>query len=168
MTQIAVFNPIVDENSKVLILGTMPSVISIEKNEYYANPKNQFWDIIHEIFNSMLNGEYEQKVAFLKNNKIALWDVLYTCEREGSLDKNIKNEKPNDFADILKRYPNISYIIFNGSTAYKLFKRYIGFNIKTGIKYKQLPSTSPIPGKNVKTFDEKIQDWKIIIDFLND
>ena len=87
--------PVVGDAPKVLILGSMPSVESLRKQEYYGNKRNHFWKIIFQLFDSHEQLEYEAKIAFLKEKNIALWDVLYSCHREGSLDSNIKDEEPN-------------------------------------------------------------------------
>jgi hypoxanthine-DNA glycosylase len=159
------FNPIIDHQSKVLILGTMPSVQSLDKGQYYANPRNHFWPIIYEIFQEQPETDYQRKIELLKRNKIALWDVLDCCTREGSLDTDIKNEKPNDIIGLLEKYLNIRYIILNGTKAHSLFKKHIGFSLSDEIKFKQLPSTSPTPGKNVKTYSEKLEEWAIVKEY---
>src|SRR5437764_8491638 len=91
------FPPISDRNSRVLILGTMPGRLSIHSNEYYKNPENSFWDFISNITSVPYNDSYESKTKMLHTVHIAVWDVLRHCERESSLDKDIKNEYPNDF-----------------------------------------------------------------------
>ena len=90
MSEPTSFAPIIDDKSKVLILGTMPGGKSLEKQQYYANPRNQFWKIIDNLFDETLPTDYEKKINFLKDKRIALWDVLKACSREGSLDANIK------------------------------------------------------------------------------
>lgn len=83
------FEPLVDKESKVLILGSMPGVMSLNKQQYYGNPRNHFWKIIYSLFNEVEDELYEQKKAFLLRKGIALWDVINNCYREGSLDSNI-------------------------------------------------------------------------------
>jgi TDG/mug DNA glycosylase family protein len=142
----------------------MPGVESLRQNQYYAHRRNHFWDIIYALFNHERENDYAKKVLFLKKCNIALWDVLKHCEREGSLDSNIRNEIPNDFHNFFLRYPNIKYVFFNGTTAKRLFKKHIGFNIP-GIKgYYQLPSTSPA---NTRPMEEKLKEWKLITEKLN-
>lgn len=169
MTKVESFKPIINDNSQILILGSIPGVESLKKREYYGNPRNHFWRIIYSIIKEDIEPNYDKKIIFLKKNKIALWDVIDNCERVGSLDSNIKNEEVNDFKTIFKEYPNINFIGFNGKKAYDSFKKYVGFDLlrQYQISYKKLPSTSPIPSKNFKTFDEKLKEWKIIKDYLN-
>jgi hypoxanthine-DNA glycosylase len=162
MDEVHSFEPIIDNESRVLILGTMPGEQSLQKKEYYANPRNQFWRIIYSIFEVEPDVEYAQRISFLKSNRIALWDVLDVCVRQGSLDSNIKNEKPNDFSGILSKYPNLRCVIFNGSKSSELFKKHIGFGVLEPLVYKKLPSTS---GAYAKSTDFKINEWKIIKDY---
>ncbi|KAA9011879.1 DNA-deoxyinosine glycosylase [Niallia endozanthoxylica] len=157
--------PIVNHQSKVLILGSMPGLESLRKQQYYGNPRNHFWGIMYKLFQQEELQDYREKMAFIKNHHIALWDVIYSCLREGSLDSNIKAEVPNDILGLLERYPNIQFIGFNGGKAYEVFKKKIGFRT-LDINYKKLPSTSPVPGRNVKSFEEKLQDWKIIKEYV--
>ena len=118
------FNPIINNDSKILILGTIPGAESIKKNSYYANEKNHFWQIIYAVFNSTPDKTYQERCNFLLNNKIAIWDVLHNADRNGSLDTNIKNGIPNDFDEFLSLYANIRKIIFNGTKAESLFKKH--------------------------------------------
>ncbi|WHH60297.1 DNA-deoxyinosine glycosylase [Petroclostridium sp. X23] len=153
------FGPIVDKNAKVLILGSMPGKESLKMQQYYAYRRNHFWEIICSIFDESVNDDYKQKIIFLKEHGLALWDVINSCEREGSLDANIRNEEINDFTLFLKQYPNIKHVCFNGAKAESSFKKYIGFNRFNGIKFYRLPSTSPA---NTQHYDQKIAAWKII------
>ena len=159
---ISCFQPIISENSEILILGTIPSVISIEKDEYYGNPRNHFWKIMYSILEVEEETEYSKKVEILLENKIALWDVLSQADRIGSLDSAIKNERPNDLVSLIEIYPNIKKIIFNGTKSEQLFKRYFKelYSINRCIR---VSSSSPTPGKNVKSLDEKKIQWKEVI-----
>lgn len=160
------FEPIIDEQSKVLILGTMPSLESLSKMQYYANPRNQFWQIIYSIFKYKIHCSYPRKVEFLKNKRIALWDVLATCNRMGSLDSNIRDAKPNDLLSLFRHYKEIKLIVFNGLKAQELFKKYFYNTFDYTIDFVRLPSTSPTPGKYIKHIDEKIKEWMIIKNYL--
>ncbi|MFM9531969.1 DNA-deoxyinosine glycosylase [Lysinibacillus sp. IITD104] len=159
--------PIVDSATKVLIVGSMPGRQSLEKQQYYGNPRNHFWPIIGELLEIAIPNEYTERIALLKNNAIGLWDTIATCEREGSLDAAIRNEKPNDFQTLFEQYPNIQLVLFNGAKAFEVFKKHIGLELLDGRAYKKMPSTSPIPGKNIKTFTEKLKDWRIIQSYLS-
>jgi len=153
--QINSFPYFIDSNTEILILGTMPGVMSLEKQEYYANPRNHFWRILYTIFDALpIDVEFEEKKEFLKVNKIGLWDVLENCERKGSLDIHIKNQKENDFETLLKEFPKINKILFNGKQSYAFFIK--AFGQIEGITYFVMPSTSPA---NTMTFDNKLKIW---------
>ncbi|MEH7225350.1 DNA-deoxyinosine glycosylase [Bacillus sp. JJ1566] len=158
--------PVVGENPEVLILGSMPSVESLRKQEYYGNKHNHFWKIMFQLFDSHEIIDYAEKLAFLKDRKIALWDVLYSCHREGSLDSHIKNEEPNEIESFVKKHPSLRLIVCNGTKSYKSYQKYIGLERFPGIEVIKLPSTSPVPGKYNKTLEGKLQEWKIIRAYL--
>lgn len=157
---ISSFEPIIDKNSKILILGTMPGVMSLQKQEYYGYERNAFWKIIFELFGQALQNDYSKKKEFLIRHNIALWDVLKNCDREGSSDSNIKNSVPNDFQGLFKKYPNIQEIYFNGQPAEKLFRRLVIKKLTLNIPLYSLPSTSPA---NTMRFEQKIEQWKHIL-----
>jgi hypoxanthine-DNA glycosylase len=145
----------INSKTEILILGTMPGAMSLAKQEYYANPRNHFWKIIYTIFDALPIAEsFEEKVQFLRLNKIGIWDVLENCERKGSLDIHIKNQKENDFETLLKEFPSITKIIFNGKQSHVFFSKRFG-QIE-GITYYVMPSTSPA---NTMTFDNKLKIW---------
>lgn len=131
------FSPIIDENSKVIILGSMPSVVSLEKAQYYGHKQNRFWRIIFEYFSKPLSFNYEERIALLREGGIALWDSIGECEREGSLDSSIKKEKPNDIDGLLRIYTNIKQVFVNGNKAEAVYSKY------NKSPYVKLPSTSP-------------------------
>lgn len=148
--------PIIDKNTIYLVLGTMPGEKSLLNQEYYNNPRNQFWNIISVLFNNenrFLN--YSEKIEIIKKNKIGLWDVLDTCEREGSLDSNIKNQKLNNFDKLFKDFPNIKTIIFNGQESYNYFNSLAHDKVR---KIYLLTSTSS--ANTHKTLNEKTEEWK--------
>lgn len=158
------FEPIIDENCKILILGTMPGVQSLRKQEYYGNKQNAFWRIIYSLFGKEPAVDYNEKKKFILDHKIALWDVLEACDREGSLDSDIKNPKANDFVSLFNDYPGIKSVYFNGSPAETLFKRYAKAKlIKVDLKYHRLPSTSPA---YTAGFSEKFDKWKMVLEDL--
>ena len=158
-------SPVVDNESRVLILGTMPGKVSIKKGEYYANKGNHFWKIIYSIFDSELKPAYADRLAFLSQNHIALWDVLETCERAGSSDGYICQEIPNDFINFFIRYPNINCVFFNGKSASDMFNKTvpIGPEHRAGLKFRSLSSTSGL--NSYKTLGEKIREWETIADY---
>jgi len=158
---ISSFEPVIDENCKILILGTMPGVKSLEKQEYYGHERNAFWKIIFSLFHQELIEDYSQKMYFLLQQHIALWDVLKSCDREGSSDSNIKKPIPNDFNRLFKQYPNIEAIYFNGGPAEKLFKSFVSKMLSDiNIPSYRLPSTSPA---NAIRFEKKLEQWQLIL-----
>ena len=159
------FEPIVNKNCKVLILGTMPSVTSLKKQQYYGNKQSHFWRIIYNLFNKDVEEDYENKKIFLLNHHIAVWDVLKSCDREGSSDSKIINPVPNDFETFFKNYPNIKAVFFNGSKAEELLKRLVigKMNLKEGLLFYRLPSTSPA---RIMRFEDKLEQWKAILSYL--
>ncbi len=158
MSNIESFLPIVNSASKILILGSIPGKESLRQYQYYAYPQNQFWKIIYALFNTPIDYNYNEKILFLKKNNIALWDVIKSCYREGSLDSNIKMEEANDFKSLFNNHPNIEYVFFNGLKAYNVFEKKIGFDFEN-IKFQKLESTSPA---NTKKFEYKLDNWSII------
>ena len=148
------FKPSVDNNSKVLILGSMPGVKSLTERQYYAHPQNRFWKVLGRICNeqNLHESEYKQKLTILLSNNIALWDIIKSCRREGSLDSDIQDETPNDIRKLLKQYPNIKIICLNGNKSYFAFKKYFP-DIKTEYTCYKMPSTSPANAKYSSTRD---------------
>lgn len=155
--------PIVDSNSKILILGSIPGKQSLEKQEYYGNARNAFWKIIYSLHEAEMEDDYDKRVEFIKQNNIALWDVIKNCNREGSLDTNIKNEQANDFANFFKDYPNIECVFFNGAKSHDVFKKKIGFDQFESLRFEKLTSTSPA---NTIKFEHKLEQWKMIKECL--
>lgn len=154
---ISSFKPIINKECKILILGSIPGEESLRKQQYYGYPRNHFWKIMFTIFNTEFTDDYDEKTTFLLKNNIALWDVIQNCEREGSLDSNIKNPIPNDINGLLLKYPNIKLICFNGKKAEESFKRYVQKGLeRKDIKTISLPSTSPA---NTMKFEDKLKIW---------
>ncbi|GAB3061015.1 DNA-deoxyinosine glycosylase [Virgibacillus ainsalahensis] len=160
------FPPVLPRNPKVLILGSMPGGISLEKKEYYGNPRNHFWGILFEIFKEAPVDDYEEKLKFIKRNKIALWDSIAACYRDGSLDKNIAEEEPNDIIGLLREYSSIKLIACNGTKSYQTFIKNFSEQEIGNIDVVKMPSTSPIPGRYTKTFIGKVEEWKRILDYM--
>jgi len=159
------FKPIIDERARVLILGTAPGAESLRKMQYYADPKNQFWTIIYSLFSMSPDQENSKRIRFVKDRRIALWDVLHSCFRPGSLDSSITGEAVNNFQDLFSEYPRVRCVAFNGSKAYEFFKRHVG--LSQSMQFVQLPSTSPTPGKHVKSLEAKIKEWNRLKGFLD-
>ena len=159
------FPPIADERATVLILGTMPGEESLKKKEYYGNPRNTFWKIMARLFEFEHAAIYEERTKILKNNKIALWDVMQACERQGSLDSAIIDSSiaENDFVSFYSSHLNIRHVFFNGIKAEKEYRKRVLPRLSAeakGIKYSRLPSTSPAMAR--LSFDEKLLEWSNI------
>lgn len=153
---ISSFPPITSPNAQILILGTMPGAMSLQKQEYYAHKQNQFWKILFTVFSDgVVPQNFEEKAQLIKNNSIVLWDVLANCEREGSLDVNIKNQQENDIPGLLREFPGIHKILFNGKESHRYFMK--KFGMLEGIEFHVMPSTSPA---NTVRFEEKLKSWR--------
>ena len=154
------FSPVFDSESRILILGTMPSPKSRELGFYYSHPRNRFWPVLAKIFGEEIPGTPEEKRNFCLRHKIALWDVLKECEIEGASDSSIKNAVPNDISIILNG-ADIKAVFATGTTAAKLYKKFI--EPETKIPATALPSTSPANAKI--GIEELAEKYKIILDF---
>lgn len=159
--RISSFPPIIDHASKILILGSIPGVKSLEKQQYYAHPQNAFWKIIFTLFNENFTEDYSQKLGILKKHHIALWDVIDSCERKGSLDSEIRNEEANQIAELLKEHPDIKAIFCNGGKSYKNLQKILGKNFRIPVYL--LPSTSPL---HTISLERKLDEWKKIKNYL--
>lgn len=149
--------PVFNENSKILILGSFPSVKSREQMFFYGHPQNRFWKVLGAVFESPVPATVEEKRAFLLSHGIALWDVIASCEITGSSDSSIKNVVPNDLGQIIDR-ANIERIFVNGKTAEKYYRKYQQKTL--GREAVCLPSTSPA---NASWSMEKLTDaWRAV------
>ncbi|MDI1317370.1 DNA-deoxyinosine glycosylase [Flavobacterium sp.] len=155
------FPSISNPDATILLLGTMPGIKSLELNEYYGHPQNNFWKLLALVFDQEIPEEYRQKKELLMQNNIAVWDVLQACERQGSLDSAIMKEIPNDFTHFLNEHPNIKLIAFNGQKAAAYFKKHV--RLTQDYELIILPSTSPANAG--KSFEEKLNEWKAITKF---
>ena len=155
------FSPSIDENCTHLILGSMPSVASLGAQQYYAHPQNRFWPLMARILeHSSAPHCYEERLTMLLRHHVALWDSIAACERQGSLDADIKNEQGNDFSALLIQYPHIHTICFNGGKSFQCFKKYNKELLsRKDIHFYQLPSTSPA---NARWNMDMLEDaWKV-------
>ncbi len=157
--------PTANADAKILILGSMPGVRSLEAGQYYAHPRNDFWPLLFEVLRENDPGSYDARITALLQHKIALWDVIYECEREGSLDKNIKAAVPNDIRGFLKNHPLIKTVCFNGTTAQRTY--FAHFEAQEDISYLLLPSSSPVPRRHVRTREDKLPKWLAIRKYLH-
>lgn len=137
-------SPSIDKNCRALILGSMPGVKSLEEQQYYAHPQNRFWPMMADLLGEALPSRYEEKLAMLLDHHIALWDSIGQCEREGSLDSAIREERGNDFTALLQAYPAIRAICFNGGKSAQAFRRHNKALLqRPDIAFYAMPSTSP-------------------------
>lgn len=140
MQQIHTFAPVFDDRSRVLILGTFPSVKSRENAFYYGHPQNRFWRVLAALWGESLPESIPDKTAFLLQHHIALWDVVERCDITGSSDSSIKEVVPNAIGELLSK-TSITQLFANGKTADTLYRRYVEPEISRTIR--ALPSTSP-------------------------
>ena len=152
------FPPLYDKDSKILILGSFPSVKSREQMFFYGHPQNRFWKVISGVFNAPTPETLEEKKAFLYQHNIALWDVISECDIVASSDSSIKNVIPNDLLKILKNSA-VKRIFVNGKAAQKYYNKYTKPILNIDAIY--LPSTSP--ANAMWTLDRLIYAWKIIL-----
>lgn len=153
------FPPVADDRARVLILGSMPGVLSLAENQYYAHPRNLFWPIMGSLFGAGRDVAYEQRLRLLQDHRIALWDVLHSCQRDGSLDSDIQCEVANDFATFFNTYPQITHVFFNGGKAESSFRKHVR-DVGQGLVMTRLPSTSPAHAS--LSFDKKLEAWSQI------
>jgi hypoxanthine-DNA glycosylase len=149
--------PIINDGARVLILGNMPSVMSLGEQEYYANPRNAFWRITGEMFGFDSSAPYEDRIAALTTQGVAMWDVLRSCRRVGSLDSAVEPDSmvANDFGQLFERHPQITRVFFNGAAAEKNFNRLV--RVAPDLQYRRLPSTSPA---QTMRYADKLAAWQ--------
>lgn len=157
MRQNHTFDPVFNKESRVLILGSFPSVKSREIAFYYGNPQNRFWKVLEAIYNEEISNDIEDKKSFLLKHQIALWDVIESCEIKGSSDSSIKDVIPNDLNKILKE-AEIKKIYVNGNKAYDLYMQYCYKDYNREVV--KLPSTSP--ANATYSLEKLIEIWQVI------
>ena len=153
------FNPIVFKDSKTLILGSFPSIDSFDKSFYYTHPRNQFWKILSALSNYPINNR-DQKIWLLKETKLALWDMVESCQRENSLDSSLEEIEVNDIAQFLEEHSSIKKVAFTGRLAEKLFKIHFEY---LEIETVYLPSPSSAYAK--MSFEQKVEIYKKLLEF---
>jgi hypoxanthine-DNA glycosylase len=150
------FPPISDARAELLILGTMPGERSLQMNQYYGHNGNHFWKILFELHAEAWAKDYDRRMRLLRENRIAVWDVLKACQREGSSDNAILEEEANEFVEFFAAHLGIQMIAFNGKNAAAFFEKYIGQRID--LPRIVLPSTSAANGW--MTYDKKLAEWR--------
>lgn len=152
------FAPLTHSQVRILILGSLPGDRSLLEGQYYAHPQNLFWKIIALVTQSSYPESYAEKIKLLENNQIALWDVVKTANRMGSLDSSIKEVIPNNLPQFIQLHKNLQVIAFNGKKAEHLFKKY--FDALPHIRYISLPSTSP--ANRTLSFENILERWRVL------
>jgi len=150
-------------DARVLILGSMPGALSLQEQQYYAQPRNAFWQIMGELFGAGREESYQTRLEILKDRKIALWDVLSSCYRAGSMDADIRkgDAVANDFDTFFRAHPDIGRVFFNGATANRFYERLV-IPVLTvpgdRLRYERLPSTSP--ANAAMRLADKVRVWR--------
>ncbi len=149
--------PIIGEGAQTLILGNMLSVMSVASQQYYGNPRNAFWRITGELFGFAADDPYDDRTNALRSHGIAVWDVLKSCRRAGSLDSAVEPDSmvPNDFGELFDTHPAITRVLFNGAAAEKNFNRLV--RVAPDVQYQRLPSTSPA---QTMRYEDKLAVWR--------
>jgi len=160
------FAPVARRDARLLILGSMPGTASLAVGRYYAHPRNAFWPIVGSVCGFDANAPYAKRLAALQARGIALWDVLRSCERDGSLDGDIAaaSVQTNDFAGFLAAHRRIAAVLCNGGTAFALFGKRVRPTL--GLPFRempcvQLPSTSPAHAG--RTLAQKLAAWRLVL-----
>ncbi len=163
------FPPVIAENPRVLILGSMPGKRSLEMQQYYAHPQNAFWRIMGELLGFDPALPYPERLERLTGAGIALWDVLHSCERQGSLDTAIQMEAPNELPRLLVEHPGIRLVGCNGGKSWSAFQKHVLPQLATArlavLEVRRLPSTSPANAR--LDYAQKLAAWRPILDFLH-
>lgn len=169
MTRSAGFAPVSGPGARVLVLGSLPGVRSLRDGEYFAHPRNAFWDIVEELLGIPRALPYAERTARLVEARVALWDVLHSSIRPGSLDTSIdlQSAEPNDFAAFFASQPGLRLVAFNGRKAAELFERLV----RPGLApvpppCETLPSTSPAHA--AMPYREKLRRWSLVSAALRD
>ncbi|MBC7919217.1 MAG: DNA-deoxyinosine glycosylase [Rhodoferax sp.] len=157
------FAPVANRDARVLILGSIPGRESLKAGQYYANPRNQFWKIMSALLGFAPDTPYANRLLALQSSGIALWDVLHSCERPGSLDASIKRESetPNNFALFFQQHPNIRAVFFNGAKAQSSYTKLVKSKVQCEAILECLPSTSPAHAS--KSLAQKLEVWKVVL-----
>jgi hypoxanthine-DNA glycosylase len=158
----AAFAPVVDEQTRLLVLGSLPGEASLKAVQYYAHPQNGFWRLIGGVIDRDLALPYEERLEALKAAGVGLWDVIASAERAGSLDAAIRSPQAADLRGLVAGLPNLKVVAFNGATAAKGGRKILAG--VEGLTLVDLPSSSPAHAS--RTLAEKAESWAILKDFL--
>ncbi len=160
--------PVYAKYSRVMILGSMPSALSLQKGQYYGNPRNAMWPILFSLLEEPFQQEYEKRLQIILQHGLALWDMAYSCEREGSADSRMRQITPNHLEWILQECPELAAFAFNGKKSYELFCHF--YHLQNGLlfgrklEYLVMPSTSPAYA--ALRVEQKQEAWSKILPYL--
>lgn len=155
-TRKSCFPPVFDQNTQVLILGSLPGDASLQAQQYYAHPRNQFWRLLGEVLGEPLAAQpYLQRLTTIQRHGVGLWDVIAEAQRRGSLDGNIRDQQHNDLAQLIESLPQLQLVAFNGQTAGRQQRQIAALGIACLI----LPSSSPA---HTLPYAQKLQVWQAL------
>ncbi len=171
--------PVLPKAPKILILGSMPGVESLRRGEYYAFPRNFFWPIMYhllEVRRDPWMDTYRERIDILLSHDIALWDVLYRCKREGSLDHTIRDTAYNPITDLLEQNPSIKALFCNGTTSFSHLRRMVKSDISSeaggslswrgDVTVYKMPSTSPVPSRKYRNLQDRLKEWSRVTEYI--
>ena len=173
MALVQSFAPVIGKRPRILILGSMPGIASLEVAQYYAHPRNAFWPIMSELFGVDASVDYAQRIAQISEKPVALWDTLKSCYRPGSLDSAITRDsvEANEIPDLLQQHPTICAVACNGATSHDYFRKLVQpqlvntSEITSDIKLLKMPSTSPANAS--MNFEQKLGVWRCLLNYLD-
>lgn len=167
MARVQSFAPVIGERPRILILGSMPGVASLDAVQYYAHPRNVFWPIMAELFSIDASDDYAQRITQISAAPVILWDTLRRCYRPGSLDSNIARDsvEANDIPALLDEYPDVRVVACNGASSTNYFRKLVSARISPSIELLQMPSTSP--ANAAMNFEQKLAAWRRLLDFVD-
>lgn len=166
MTRVCGFPAVIGSGARILILGSMPGVASLQAQQYYAHPQNHFWRIMGDVVGARPALPYERRLAVLRQHGLAVWDVLQSCVRQGSLDAAIEHQTaiPNDLIALLRQHPRVVHLYCNGGTAHTALQRHFGKQLAhefAHIGVQRLPSTSPANAS--WSYERKLAAWTVAL-----
>lgn len=169
MTRVQSFAPVIGRNPRILILGSMPGIASLEAVQYYAHPRNAFWPIMAELFDIDATTDYAERIAQISRKPVVLWDTLKLCYRPGSLDSAIARDsvEANDIPGLLQQHTQIFAVACNGATSADYFRKLVLPEVAAirEIELLKMPSTSPAnAGMN---FEQKLAAWRRLLEFID-
>lgn len=154
------FPPLYRPDARVLVLGTMPGVASLARGQYYAHPRNAFWRIQFALWETPFSEDYEERKQLQLAHRVAMWDTVESCQREGSLDTAMREKRPNDIAGLAAKLPALRHVFCNGQAAYQEYLRYFS---ALPLPVTRLPSTSPA---YTLAFGQKLVAWQALRDVV--